>query len=446
MSTKKKVTLISPKSADMGLTSIELFRCPPQGLIQLASLTPLDWEVEIIDENQTSVNFNKKTDLVGLTAMTVLASRSYEIADEYRKRGIPVVMGGVHASALPNESLKHVDSVVIGEAEEIWVQVLNDFKRNKLKKIYKANRPDCLDFSIQREVQRTYPIHFSSHLPFTTNLAYIQTQRGCPGDCDFCSVQRFNGRRVRTKSLPYLLNEIDKEKEKGCNYIFFTDDNIVGNKPFAKSFFQELKKKKVKWFSQTDKTIADPDIIDLACDSGLTGVFIGLEALDPKILASSVSKRKEYWLPDYENAIKRLHKRGVMVMASFILGFDGESSRTNEVYVKWAIKNKVDVAQFTLLTPLPNTALWDRMLYEKRITTFDWSRYSFLDCVFKPIGREPEELVKSVRKAYQDFYSYSSYVKRLRLSPSQWFLSFLEMLELPGLISKIPSTIKPLKS
>lgn len=408
-----KVTLIHPKWKNRGLSCISMFRIPPLGLLQLASLTSEEWEVKIIDENNEEIDFNIPTNLVGLTGMTALAPRAYEIATEYRKRGIPVIMGGIHASVMPDEASRYVDSVVLGEAENIWTDILRDFERGRLRKQYNAPLPISLDFDTKRNISRTFPLYPSKSLSLHIKVAYIQLQRGCPVGCRFCSVTVFNGKRIRSKTIPYVLGEIKQELDNGCQYFAFADDNLVADRRFALAFFEAIKPFSIQWASQADIRIAREEVLKPAVASGLRMVFVGLESISKSSLKSSVSESKNNWRNEYEEAIKRLHDCGVVVEAGFIFGFDGEDKDTVERTVEWAIKQKIDVAQFAILTPLPGTELFDEMSKSGRIITRDWSQYSATQCVFKSTIWEKEEIERKWRWAYKEFYSFSSVIKRL---------------------------------
>lgn len=412
-----KITLISPKQ-EKGLTNISFFKLPPQGLIQLAALTTPDWEIEIIDENITPIpiDFDNPTDLVGLTAVTAQAQRAYQIAEQFKSRGVPTIMGGIHASELPYEASQYVDSVVIGEAETGWANILNDAKQARLRNIYNPTRPTSLEFCVQRKVQRTYLARFSSYLPFNFRFAYLQTQRGCPHDCDFCSVTSFNGRKVRAVDQDYLLAQIEQEMEQGFDLLVFVDDNILANMRYAKELFRVLIPLNIHWLSQTDIRIANDDIIDLACESGLAAVFLGLETISANTIKQA-STAKQHWLPQYERTIKRLKEQGVVVEASFIFGFDHESQDVIKRTVDWAIEHRVDAVQFSILTPYPGTKLFSRLERQDRLLTRDWSKYTHTNCVHQPIGWDKEELEEGLKEAYQRFYSLSSIARRLPSFP-----------------------------
>jgi len=422
-----KVTLINPRWENRGISSnnVSLFSFPPQGLVQLASLTPLDWQVEIVDENTADIDFDEPTDLVGLTGMTSLAPRAYEIAAKFREKKIPTIMGGIHASMIPGEAKRHVDSVVTGEADLIWPGILRDFENGNLRQIYRADLPSNLDFPVCRAVNRTYPISFSRFLP-DVKFAYFQTSRGCSLNCKHCSTTRFNGRIIRTKSMPDLLEEIRQERIiSNFDFILFVNDNIMADPRYARELFRELRQLEIRWFSQTDIRIANNDIIDLACQSGLSGVFLGLEAVNPSFLQQT-SQTKERWRSCYEPAVKRLRERGVIVYASFMIGFDNESDKTVDEVVDWAIENKIDIAEFMMLTPLPGTELFEEMSKAGRIRTRDWNLYGLGDCVFEPIGWSKEGLEEALKRAYKEFYSLSSITRRInRRLPFRHFVSTL---------------------
>lgn len=420
----KKVTLVWPEWKNRGLHTVSLFHMPPMGLLQLASLTPDNWEVEIIDENTRSIDFDSPTDLVGLSAMTALAPRAYEIAAEYRKRGVPTIIGGIHASTMSEEAIQHVDSVVVGEADDIWATVLDDFNRGSLQKIYHATMPICLDFQIKRPLSKIFPMAISRFLPVHLRCAYIQVQRGCPIGCEFCSVTQFNGARIRSKSIPYIIREIEEERKQGFHFLVLVDDNIVANKKFAKELFAALRGLGIKWVSQTDVRIADDDILDLACDSGLQVVFLGFESISSDTLRSSIAKSKSRWRTKYEDAVKRLHDRGVAIEGSFIFGFDGDNDETIERTIDWAMQHQLEACQFSIATPLPGTKFFADMERAGRLITRDWSRFSATQCVFRPQNWTPEELDERFLYAYKRFYSYASIARRL-LRPSLMSLGLI---------------------
>ncbi len=415
-----KVALICPKQTSINFNSIPFLNFPNQAIHLLASITPRNWDVEIIDENIAPIDFETNADLVAITALSALAPRAYEIAAKFRKRGIPVIMGGIHATVMPDEVAEHVDSVVIGEADEIWPQILNDFEQGRLQKLYRPALPLSLDLRETRKVTKTYGIKFVNWLPLSIKVTYMQLGRGCPHNCEFCSVTKTSGRVIRTKSIPYIIGKIKEEMVRSMNFLFFIDDNIVANKKYAKELFNALRPLRIKWMSQSDIRIADDDMLDLAVESGMVGVFLGLESISEDTLGEGVGKVKQRMRANYENAIKRLHNRGVNVIGGLIFGFDFEEEGSYAETVKWAIANKLDGAQFTVLTPLPGTDLFERMKESGRIITFDWTKYDFINDVVGHRWSRNRNLNLIAREAFREFYSYRSQLKRFRF-PKNWF-------------------------
>ncbi len=262
------------------------FRLPCLGLLRVAALTPPGWDVTIIDEKVEPLDLTQSPDLVGITAMTITSQRAYEIADHFRRRGIKVVIGGMHASCLPDEALAHCDSVVVGEAERLWPVVLADFERGGLKRIYRhrerfavPRRHAPADWELYRE-KRYLPVHF------------VETTRGCPLDCEFCAVTNAFGGRYRNRPLDDVLAELRRLRPfeglltlKNC--VFFVDDNIISNRAYARELLARLADFKLKWFSQASMNVAnDPEILKLCQRSGCIGLFIGFESLSTETLRS----------------------------------------------------------------------------------------------------------------------------------------------------------------
>ena len=432
------IGLINPAWGDRrrGINATALYRSiPPQGLLQLASLTPQDHEVSITDENWSAVDFTYPYDLVGVTGTTVQIPRAYAIADEFRRRGVTVLMGGPHVSFLPREALAHADSIVRWEADEIWEHVLDDARTGRLEKVYHPKFPQSLDFATHRQVSRSFYIETPSWIPLHIKAAAIQAQRGCPHNCEFCSVTKFNGRKVRQKSVGYLVEEIRRAKNEGIRFLLFMDDNIVADKEYAKALFRALIPLKVEWLSQTDIGIADDDILDLAVESGMKLALIGFESLDAETLGTSISMAKKSWRAKYESGLSKLRSRGVMVHGGFILGLDGHTHDQAMETVEWAINNKLTVSHFTLSTPLPGTRLFRRLDKAGKIDTYDWSKYMVTECcVVKGDEGYKEALEETQRTAYRKFYRFGSLLRRInpRLSPLNQLL-WLMMQSLSGM-------------
>jgi len=412
-----KVTLICPEWKNRGLTTVPFFRFPPQALFQLAALTPLEWDVVLVDANDTPIDFDAPTDCVGITAMTALAPGAYKIAAEYRRRGVPTIMGGIHASFLPDEAAQHVDCVVTGEADLLWPHILHDVCRRQLRSRYDAEFPRTLDFPIQRQISTARKLRFGPLL--SRKFGYLQAMRGCPVGCGFCSVTKFNGAAIRKTNIDTLLEYIEWEKSNGVQYFVFVDDNIIAHRGYAEMLFKALESVHIQWVSQTDIRIAGEEILPQALRSGLAACFLGLESITPDVLSKDVGRAKEKWAVHYASGIRRLRENGVIVEGSFIFGLEGEDRDVVTRTIDWAKEQGIDLAQFSVLTPLPGTELFQQLLNEGRILTTDWSRYNTFQCCFQPRdGRTPKQLERHVQEAYASFYEIGSIVRRL--NPRQW--------------------------
>jgi len=393
----KKLILINPVNiARVGLTINKSSRFPPLGLGIVAALTPNDWVVKIIDENFTEFTY-QEADLVGITAFTASVNRAYEIAKIYRDKNIPVIMGGIHASLQPEEAVSYVDSVVVGEAEHIWSRVIEDFESKKLQKLYLSEKTDLINMPQ------------SSHALFDKRYMFgsIQTARGCPMDCEFCSVPSFNGHTYRQRPVEDVLDELEKIPQK---MIFFVNDNIIGYGKSASKRALDLFKGiidrgiKKEWFCQASINFADDEeILKYAAKSGCRMVFLGLEAENIESLKDANKKLNlKVGVDSYESAFKKINKYGIAVLGAFIYGLDSDTSEILDNRTTYIIKSGVDVIQTTFLTPLPGTRLFNTMLKEGRLlhTNFppDWNYFDMTEAIFKPKLMEPAELTLSMDK------------------------------------------------
>jgi len=382
----------------------------------LAALTPSGHEIKIVDENVETINFNEDADLVGISLLTPTAERGYGIAKEFKDRGIPVVLGGVHPSLCPDEAMEHCDAVVIGEAEGVWSQLLTDFENRKMKQIYKSDKkPDLKNLPRPRRelVKDDYYV----------NIPKVEVSRGCPFNCSFCSTTKFFGRKMRYRPVEDVIEEL---KEIDVKFVFFTDNNIVGNPKYAKELFRALIPLKIKWISQGSLNVAnDKELLKLARKSGCVGLLIGFESLSAKALSAMgkvVNKAEEY-----KAAIKRLHKEKIGIIGCFVFGFDEEDQRAFKNTVRFVKKLNIEVPQFTLLTPYPGTALRESMEKTSRILHNQWEKYDTIHTVFKPLRMKVEELRAGYDKACGTEYSYWSMFKRLARSLI-YLKSFYKML------------------
>ncbi len=375
---------------------------PHLGLAMVAALTPPEVEVSLTDENVTDIDFQKEIDLVGITALTVTAPRAYEIADNFRARGVKVVLGGAHPSALPDEASQHADAVVIGEAEGIWPDLISDFKANKLQRVYmQSERPSLVNLPIPRRDL------FTKGAYHVTNT--ISTTRGCPYACSFCPVTAFFGHTYRCRPVEEVLKEIETLNRK--EFIVFVDDNIVGNPKFAEELFRALIPYKIKWVSQASVTVARNDeLLRLAAASGCVDLFIGFETLSPANLAA-VGKKVNI-VDEYETVIKKIHSHGIAIHGFFIVGLDEDDEEVFGRTLDFAQKMRLESAQFAWPVPYPGTAFYDALDKAGRIVTKDWSQYES-NVVFEPKLMSREMLQKRRNLVFNEFYSLPSIWRRV---------------------------------
>ncbi len=380
-------------------------------LTALAALTPPEIEVKITDENVEPIDFEEDVDLVGVTGMLMHAPRAYQIAQRFRQRGIPVVMGGPHASSLPLEAKEYVDAVVIGEAENVWKGLIEDFKEGRLKPFYKAEAycsmkgipPPRRDL-LRREAYMT--------------VNCVQTTRGCPHQCDFCHVTHFFGKTYRCRPVEEVIEEV---KRLDGEFVVFIDDNIAGNRHYAKELFTRLKPLKKKWASQASMTLTrDPELLKLAAESGCVSLFIGIESLSSENL-KEVNKAFNR-VSQFEEAMKALHDYDIMILAGFIFGLDHDDEGVFERTLRFCERNRIELPTFFILTPLPGTALFQRMESEGRLLHKDWGQYNGATVVFKPRLMTEETLQRGFNWACKEGYSWNSIFKRV-FHPQQRFFT-----------------------
>jgi radical SAM superfamily enzyme YgiQ (UPF0313 family) len=398
-----KISLIAParrKSGRQGLTG-RAFHIPPLSLGVLASLTPDEFEIKLMDENLRDLDFSDAPDLVGITCLTASAPRAYEISERYRAMGTKVVLGGIHASAVPQEAIDHADSVVIGEAEGVWGQVLADLKAGRLQRFYEGAKPEPSEILAPRRDIYERKGYFVKSV--------VQTSRGCPFGCDFCSVQRFFGTKFRFRSVSSVVEEV---RSLATKFVAFVDDNIAGSHPHAKQLFKALAPLNVRWICQAPINIGtDSELLRLMRKAGCRGVFVGFESIVPACLKevgkgfNVVEKFKEH--------IKRIHDNGISVEGAFIFGFDHDDKDVFKRTMDFIVKAKIDFAQFGILTPFPGTKLYDRLKRENRIITADWEKYDIAHTVFKPTLMSPEELNQGRVWIEDQFYSIRSTARRV---------------------------------
>ncbi len=372
----------------------------------LAGLTPKDIEVRFYDDRMETIPFDEPTDLVAISVETYTAKRAYQIASEYRRRKVPVVMGGFHPSLCPEEVAKHAEAVVVGEAEESWPLLLDDFRHGKLEKFYQSTgRPSLERVKPDRSIFRG-----KRYLP----VGLVEAGRGCHFKCDFCAVQTvFHSSQTR-RPVDAILSELAAVKDTK-KLIFFVDDNITSNLAQAKEFFRALIPLKLRWVSQASINAAhDEEFLDLLVRSGCQGVLIGFESLNPANL-SSMNKSFNTARGGFTKALENLRRHRIRIYGTFVFGYDGDTPESFTPTVEFARDHGFYIAAFNHLTPFPGTPLYQRLKDEGRLLYDAWwldERYSYNRIPFQPRGIDPEELRRRCLEARRSFYSWPSILRR----------------------------------
>lgn len=407
-----KLLLINPVNRKSGLLLSRFTTFSPLGLAYVAAVTPSNWEVKIIDENFDAFEF-EEADLVGITAFTSNINRAYDIAGIYRKRNIKVIIGGIHASMLPDEALRFVDSVVVGEAENIWPKVIADFENNSLAELYVGPRLNFEESKIlpRRELLDSRYFWHS-----------IQTSRGCPFNCNFCSVSRYLGNEFRQRDAQHVIEEISNMKG---NFLAFLDDNLIGYTSKSMLRAGELFKGMIesgldlKWWMQTSINAASNEkIIELAAQAGCLFAFIGFETISKDALKDmKKGVNIKLGVENYKKVVDVFHKYGIAVYGAFIIGNDYESADYYRKLARFLVHSGIDIIQLTLLTPLPGTALMETLQKEARIVYLDyprdWDKYRFSYMVHRPHDIQPEVIYTGNNYIKQHIYSFPAFQYRM---------------------------------
>lgn len=392
----------------------------PLGLLVIAGLTPPGWEIAIIDENLGTPDYAAlpKPDLVGITAFTSQAPRAYRVAAAFRRLGVPVVMGGIHASMCPEEARSHVDAVVKGEAEGVWGTVLADAGRGALRPTYGGGLADLESVPMARHDLLAKGYAFGS----------IQTTRGCPLNCHFCSVSAFNGRSYRHRPIAAVIQEFRLIPER---LVLVVDDNLIGTRPEHGARAKELFRAMIaaaldkKWICQATLNFADDEeLLGLAARAGCVGTFIGFESISERGL---VELGKRYNIGkgrDLRASVARIHRHGISVVGSFIIGLDSDTRGVGRRIARAASRYGVDLLNPLFLTPLPGTRLWERMEAEGRIVADrfpeDWRYYTLGFPVARCRNLSWRQLLAEMDDCWRAFYSWRRTAWRIAGSVRHW--------------------------
>ncbi len=403
-----KLTLIKP---NLGRKEHSLYvdeaRMEPLQLGVLAALTPPDVEVVLHDDRMEPIPYDDATDLVALTVETFTARRAYEISAEFRQRGVPVIMGGMHPTLLPDEVARHADSVYIGDAEMLWPQVIEDARKGKLQPLYRAKggipHPGILP---RRDI-----FQGKGYLPITL----LQFGRGCKFECNFCVTSVYFNKTQFRRNIREVIREIEAQERK---ILFFVDDNILSDFEAAKMLFRELIPLKVLWVSQASLNMTqDRELMDIMVKSGCMGHVMGFESIDPHNLrAMNKAPNLVRKFEGYKPQLEILRDYGLQTWAAFSLGHDHDTVESIDRTIEFAIENKFPFAAFNILIPYPNTPLYRRFESEGRLLYGGrwWlhPEYRFNHAAFQPKTMSPDELTAAGFKARTTFNSPLTIIRR----------------------------------
>lgn len=402
------IKLIGPHTqGGNGISRGESFHAKRLILSLLAALTPADHAVTIVDEAIFPDECDGEVDLVGITVMTDSVQRSYSIADRYRESGAKVVMGGIHPTVLPREALQHADAVVIGEAEEVWSRLVSDADSGQMQKTYRSSKVTDLT-GMPKPRWDLYPKPFyKNYLP---SVIGVETSRGCPYHCEFCSMSTVMGSQYRCRPVLEVIAEIESIDSP---YLFFLDDALALNRTLAKKLFIEMIPLQRKWVGQGTVSLAeDLELLKLMRRSGCEGLLIGFESVH-KGTQKKMMKINGLKI-DFSEAMRRFHGEGIPILGAFVFGFDDETKDVFDQTLEFSMRYSLDSLQLRILVPYPGTQLYTRLLKEGRLFRPDWwlHGYSSDHLLFQPKGMTSEEFLDGFVRMNRQIYSFSAIAKR----------------------------------
>ena len=376
----------------------------------LKALTPPDINVSFFDDRIETIPPDLHADAVALSVETYTAKRAYSLAAPFRQRGIPVIMGGFHATAMPEEVGQYADVVVTGDAEELWPQIVADLRAGSLQRFYRMQKlPDIKATVTDRSIyeNKRYP-----------HLSLVQYTRGCAHACNFCSIRASYGDTLRFRTVSNVIDEI---KVAGKNHIFIVDDNILGDREHFKELLQALIPLKIHWSCQISLDVTEDDeLLDLMQRSGCFNVLVGFESLSQENMAQ-MGKKWNLRQGPYSEQIKKLHDHGMLIYATFIFGYDHDTPEVFDQTVDFSLESGFFLANFNPLQPMPGTVLYDRLKKEDRLLYDSWwldPNYQYGRAAFQPASMSPDELTEGCFKARTRFNTHANIFSRLRKNPT----------------------------
>ncbi|PRD70499.1 B12-binding domain-containing radical SAM protein [Malikia spinosa] len=411
-----RLTLVHPAIGHrLGESYIRSWQMEPLPIATLAGLTPADVSLRFYDDRMERIPYDEPTDAVAIPVETYTAARAYQIASEYRRRDVPVIMGGFHPTLVPDEVSRYCEAMVLGEAEGVWAEVIDDLRHGTLKRIYRGKRTDLSRVVVDRSL-----FQGKRYLP----IGLVETGRGCRFPCEFCAIQSFFERSYRRRDIGAVVKELESLQGQK-KLFFFVDDNFAGDIQAGKELLPALEPLKLRWITQMSINAAhDEDFVRRLARSGCRGVLIGFESLNPDNLRR-MNKRFNTMKTGYAGALANLRRHGIAVYGTFVFGYEHDNRDSFDEAVDFAMAQDMYIAAFNHLTPFPGTPLYARLQQEGRLRYDAWwrdPRYRYNEVPFTPGPLSPQEITDGCVAARQRFYNWPSILKRSLRNCSDFFM------------------------